>query len=94
MFSRSSCSTKPPIRRGFFISRTKGCAPTCANEWKPGVCEKPKVKCGECPHQAFIPVDDQVVLDHLRGRHVIGAYPMLEDDTCWFLAADFDESLM
>jgi hypothetical protein len=52
---------------------TKGYAPACANEWKPGVCEKPKVKCGECPHQAFIPVDDQVVLDHLRGRHVIGA---------------------
>ena len=71
---------------------TKGYAPACANEWKPGVCEKPKVKCGECPHQAFIPVDDQVVLDHLRGRHVIGAYPMLEDDSCWFLAADFDES--
>ena len=56
-----------------------------------GVCEKPRVKCGECPNQAFIPVSDQVVLDHLQGRHVIGVYPLLEDDTCWFLAADFDE---
>jgi hypothetical protein len=37
-------------------------------------------------------MDDQVVLDHLHGRHVIGAYPMLEDENCWFLAADFDES--
>ena len=71
---------------------TKGYAPACGNEWKPGLCEKPKVKCGECPHQAFIPVDDQVVLDHLHGRHVIGAYPMLEDESCWFLAADFDEN--
>ena len=70
---------------------TKGYAPACGNEWKPGVCEKPKVKCGECPHQAFILVDDQVVLDHLHGRHVIGAYPMLQDESCWFLAADFDE---
>src|SRR6266536_6200 len=70
---------------------TKGYAPACGNEWKPGVCEKPKVKCGECPHQAFIPVDDHVVLDHLHGRHVIGAYPMLEDESCWFLVADFDE---
>ncbi|MEX2282040.1 MAG: DEAD/DEAH box helicase family protein [Gemmatimonadota bacterium] len=31
-----------------------------------------------------------MVLDHLRGRHVMGVYPILGDDTCWFLAADFD----
>jgi len=69
----------------------KGYAPACANEWVRGVCEKPRVKCSECPNQAFISVSDQVVLDHLQGRHVIGVYPLLEDDTCWFLAADFDE---
>src|SRR5216117_129181 len=68
-----------------------GYAPACRNEWVRGVCEKPRVKCGECPNQAFIPVSDQVVLDHLQGRHVSGVYPLLEDDTCWFLAADFDE---
>ena len=70
---------------------SKGYAPACANEWKRGVCEKPKVKCGECPNQAFITVDDQVILDHLQGRHVIGVYPLLKDETCWFLAADFDK---
>ena len=69
---------------------TKGYAPACHNEWVPGVCEKPRTKCGECPNQAFVPVDDQVILDHLQGRHVIGVYPLLEDDTCSFLAADFD----
>ena len=69
----------------------KGYAPACANEWVRGVCEKPRVKCSECPNQAFVPMSDQVVLDHLQGRHVIGVYPLLEDDTCWFLAADFDE---
>ena len=68
----------------------KGYAPACANEWVRGVCEKPRVKCSECPNQAFIPMSDQVLLDHLQGRHVIGVYPLLEDDTCWFLAADFD----
>lgn len=52
----------------------KGYAPACANEWVRGVCEKPRVKCGECPHQAFLPVDDQVILDHLQGRHVVGVY--------------------
>jgi hypothetical protein len=36
-----------------------GYAPACANEWAKGICGKPKVKCGECPHQAFIPVSDE-----------------------------------
>jgi hypothetical protein len=70
---------------------TTGYAPACANEWVPEVCEKPRVKCGECPNQAFIPVTDQVILDHLRGRLLAGVYPLLEDDTCWFLAIDFDK---
>jgi len=34
------------------------------------------VKCGECPNQAFLPVDDQVILDHLQGRHVVGVSPI------------------
>src|SRR5439155_3135289 len=40
----------------------KGYAPACSNEWLRGVCEKPRVKCSECPNQAFISVSDQVVL--------------------------------
>ena len=70
---------------------TKGYSPACANEWVRGVCEKPSVKCGECPNQAFIPVTERTVHDHFRGHHVIGVYPMLEDETCWFLAVDFDK---
>ena len=70
----------------------KGYAPACANEWVRGVCEKPRVKCGECPHQAFLPVEDQVILDHLQGRHIVGVYPLLTDETCWLLAADFDKT--
>ena len=69
----------------------KGYAPACGNEWQPGICEKPRVKCGECPNQAFIPVTDQEILGHLRGRHVLGVYPLLRDETCWFVAADFDK---
>lgn len=74
-------------------TRTKrtGYAPACGNEWVKGTCEKPRVRCGECAHQAFIAVDDQAVLDHLQGRAVIGVYPMLRDETCWLLAADFDD---
>ena len=69
----------------------KGYSPACGNEWVRGICEKPRVKCSECPNQAFLPLGDQVVLDHLQGRHSIGVYPMLKDETCWFLAADFDK---
>ena len=69
---------------------TTGYAPACANEWIRDVCDKPRVKCGVCPNQEFLPVTDRVVLDHLRGHHVAGVYPILRDDTCWFLAADFD----
>ena len=68
-----------------------GYAPACANEWVQGVCGKPRVRCGECPNQAFLPVVDRAVLDHLRGHHVIGVYPLLADETCWFLAVDFDK---
>jgi len=70
--------------------QAKGYAPACANEWVRGVCEKPRVKCGECPNQAFLKFDDQALLGHLRGRHVIGVYPLLPDERCWFLAVDFD----
>ncbi|MGB5718452.1 MAG: DEAD/DEAH box helicase family protein [Gammaproteobacteria bacterium] len=69
----------------------KGYSPACSNEWVRGVCEKPRIKCGDCPNQAFLPVSTDVVLGHLQGRHVIGVYPMLRDEACWFLAADFDK---
>jgi superfamily II DNA or RNA helicase len=70
---------------------TKGYSPACSNEWVRGVCDKPRVKCGECPNQAFPPLDEKAVHDHFHGRDTIGVYPMLEDETCWFLAVDFDK---
>jgi hypothetical protein len=69
-----------------------GYAPACANEWAPRICDKLKVKCGDCLNRAFLPVTDDVMDGHLRGRHTVGVYPMLSDETCWFLAADFDKS--
>lgn len=69
-----------------------GYAPACTNKFVRGVCDLPRIKCSECPNQAFTQVDDRMVLDHLQGRHVMGVYPLLEDETCWFLAIDFDKS--
>ena len=68
-----------------------GYAPACSNEWKRQICGKPRIKCGSCPNQAFLPVTDEAIVDHLRGRHTLGVYPMLADSTCQFLAADFDK---
>ena len=73
-----------------------GYAPACANEWVRGVCEKPKIRCADCPNRRFLPVTDEVIRWHLSGRDhlgrsfVMGIYPMLLDETCWFLAVDFD----
>ena len=67
-----------------------GYSPQCANEWRPGVCEKPRVRCAACPNQAFAPADHRAVRDHLQGRIVMGLYPLLNDDTCHLLAIDLD----
>ncbi len=69
----------------------KGYSPACENEWRRGVCAKPKVKCSECRHQKFPPLDASAVEAHLRGAHTVGTYAIREDDSCIFLAADFDE---
>lgn len=68
-----------------------GYAPACGNKFVRGVCELPRIKCSACPNPAFTAVTDEQVLRHLRGEHVMGVYPLLDDDTCWFLAVDFDE---
>lgn len=79
-------------------SGKSGYAPVCRNEWVRQVCDKPRIKCSECPNQAFVPFDDAVVRAHLRGRapdaladFTAGLYAMRPDERCWFLAADFDK---
>ncbi len=81
-----------PVRWESKASGRSGYAPACANEWRPGVCEKPRIKCADCPNRALIPLSDSVIYDHLAGLHTVGVYPLLEDDTCYFLAVDFDEA--
>lgn len=66
-------------------------SPVCTNEWKPGICHKPKVKCAECNHRAFAPLNHRAVEAHLKGMETIGTYAIREDDTCTFLACDFDK---
>src|SRR5580704_6035284 len=73
-----------------------GYAPACGNEWIRGICEKPRIKCTDCPNRRFLQITDQVVSWHLSGRDdrgadfVMGVYAMLQDETCFLLAVDFD----
>ena len=75
-----------------------GYAPACSNEWVRGVCEKPRIKCAECQHRRFLPVTDDVIRWHLSGEDehrqpfVAGIYPLLLDESCYFVAADFDKA--
>lgn len=55
---------------------TSGYSPACGNEWKPGICHKPKIKCGDCTQRLLLPVTDQVIYDHLAGKLTIGVYPL------------------
>ena len=84
-------------RRWYSIKTEKaGYAPVCANEWKSGVCIKPKGTCSKCDHRELVPLSAQVIYNHLSGtdaygRDVVGLYPIFHDDTCFFLAIDFDD---
>jgi superfamily II DNA or RNA helicase len=93
-----------PRRFESAVSGKVGYAPACRHDFVKGICGKPKIKCGLCTNQAFIPVDDAAVLAHLTGAETgkakktkqqdftIGVYPLLPDETCWFVAADFDKA--
>lgn len=82
-----------------------GYQPACSNEWVRGKCDKPKTRCGDCLYRELLPVTDEVIRNHLCGENpdekqyrgvrrdfTIGVYPLLEDEMCWFLAADFDKA--
>jgi hypothetical protein len=38
----------------------------------------------------LLPLTDEVIFQHLSGKITVGVYPLLADETCWLLAADFD----
>lgn len=73
-----------------------GYSPVCANKWAPGICGMPKVRCADCKYRSFSSLTDKDIYAHLSGkdylcRDVIGIYPMLPDETTYFLAIDFDD---
>ncbi|MEY4746263.1 MAG: hypothetical protein RLZZ442_855 [Cyanobacteriota bacterium] len=72
-------------------SGRSGYAPACANEWRSGICEKPRISCRDCNHRELLPLSDAAIYAHLAGDHTIGLYPLLNNNHCHLLAVDFDE---
>ncbi len=68
-----------------------GYSVACNNEWIQGICHKPRVKCQDCNHRQFTELTDQTIYRHLAGHQVVGLYPLMHDNTCFFLATDFDK---
>jgi hypothetical protein len=65
-----------------------GYSPLCKKEWQEGICQKP---CRSCSNADYIPLSDSLILDHFKGKHILGVYPLLQNNTCHFIAADFDD---
>jgi hypothetical protein len=80
-----------PVRWESKTTGNSGYSPACLNEWVAGICHKPRIKCADCAHRSLASVTDPVIYDHLAGDHTVGIYPLLHDNTCHFLAVDFDE---
>lgn len=93
LFRRLFCCRTDVFPKLWQNSKTgvKGYSPACKNEWVRGVCLKPEVKCADCQNRSFTPLDESVVRNHLEGTITIGTYTIRLDDTCIFLAADFDK---
>jgi superfamily II DNA or RNA helicase len=58
-----------------------GWLPAVRGGWRKGV-----------PHagREYLPLTEQVITAHLFGELHLGLYPLLDGDSCWWLAADFD----
>jgi superfamily II DNA or RNA helicase len=46
---------------------------------------------GNYPYKSYLPLSENEIQKHLNGVHQIGIYPLLTDNTTWFLTADFDK---
>ncbi len=69
-----------------------GYMPAARKDWKAINRSKPedRKKVDQKTRQYF-PLTDAVIENHLLGNETIGVYPLLPDETCWFLAIDFDK---
>ncbi len=68
----------------------KGYVPALKPAWQGKAGKKAGRGYDTLPADAFLPLDEEAVRAHLEGRQTIGTYAIRKDDSCVFLAADFD----
>lgn len=69
-----------------------GYSPAAQKDWKAINRSKPEErKKVDQRTRKFFPLTDAVIENHLLGKETIGVYPLLTDESCWFLAVDFDK---
>jgi hypothetical protein len=69
-----------------------GYMPKADRDWKAYYASRPEDrKKVDRKTRTFHPLTDEAVRQHLAGELTVGAYPLLPDETCWFLAVDFDK---
>lgn len=103
LFRSYFCGREDVFPRRFESIKTgkSGYQPACKNEWAQEICLKPQIKCGFCKNREFLPLTDLTIRNHLQGYDpaersgkdfTMGIYPLLTDETCCFLAIDFDKN--
>jgi hypothetical protein len=71
----------------------KGYSPKSDRDWKAWYAARPEERQKvDCETRKHVPLTDEVIRAHLQGEVTVGVYPLLRDESCWLLAADFDKT--
>lgn len=72
----------------------KGYTPKCKHRFDKLKCSyhiSGKFNCMKCKNKSYIGINNQILERHFKENgYAIGIYPMFEDNSCYFLAIDFD----
>jgi len=78
-------------------TKKSGYSPICKNKWKKNVCrlriDIRENGCDKCPKSDYVPISNSLIKRHLtngKRNKILGIYPLLQDNTCNFIAGDFD----
>ena len=77
-------------RRWTRADGTSGYSPARRRGWRQRRSGLPKDRA--TPEDDLLPLTDEEIRAHLQGSQTVGIFPLLTDDTCWFLAVDLDKS--
>lgn len=70
-------------------------SPVCSNKFNKKICLLSKDgSCQKCYNFKPQKLTSEIILNHIqKSNHAIGIYPLLIDNTCYFLSIDFDDDL-